>query len=308
MLEVSTLNETDKTDQLMGITTAMPVMTTEYNSGGFYFAGMVEGKYHSGRFGDLSLFANYPVKITEWDELSIEKEPITDSVNKWQLKGIISYPFVTFRHKKDEVKIPFGSFDDVSYIGIIPSHYLYSLNFRFGASKDYSRNLTLAHNNKLIAEHEYLSLFTKDKAVVQQSMYSLKIGASFQSFINVFLEGTGDGKNFTGKLSNLNSFYFDVNVLLNSKMDGVYTKYIVRDENNYIVEDFDGVYDLRQDLQLQRLGYTLGFESSGLGGKKHRYFSTLGIEIGFRNGYWENLSKSFYLMYSMKIGIGKGIF
>lgn len=303
-LKVSKLEEVDKQDYFVAASSTLPFLVMEYTSSTINLGIPFDLKYHSYFTGDADLKFNYPL-IIETDEFNQQGDPVTDDLSKLQVRFNYGYPVYGFFTKKDEVRVSFGSIDDKSYYGIVPARLLNQINVRAGFVKDYTQTQTQMHNDYLKNKYEDLSLFTPDDAVVRQSQNYLKVGLSFQRFQHIALEGTGDGKMMKGKETSLISFYADLNFLISSKLDQVYTRYTAYEPGTFnIIDEFDGAYDLTTVLPEQKIGFTVGMEFVIADGDKHNFFITQGLELGTRPGYYDRSMQGFYIGYSIKYGIG----
>ncbi|MCR9171181.1 MAG: hypothetical protein NXI10_01720 [bacterium] len=298
-LEATKVVEVSKDNKFLSTAATLPINAMEVNGGGVNLGIPVNVTGYGGRMGNVELSLNYPLTVWDWNWDSFSNDdPVTNDVNRFQGKFIYGYPVFSFFSSKRDVSVKFGEFDDKNYYGIIPSQYLNSVNLRIGALKDFARNGTLYHFDYLNEEYGTTSIWPQDEILVRQSSVAISLGASYQQFIDLVLEGDGDGKQFQGRKTEFLNLYFDVNYLLTSSMDEVFLEY-------YASESFNnGPYDMREILPLRRLGFSFGIDMLSFQKRDGSFNVTQSFEFGTRSGYFASFKDAWYLRYAIRYGLG----
>jgi len=305
-LENAKVKEVSNNDRYISVESTIPINAMEVNGGGMNLGIPINLTAFGGRFGSIELAANYPFTIWHWNwDNLINPAPLTNDVNRFQGKIMYGYPVFSFLSAERKVYVRFGEYDDKKYSGVVPSSHLNSINIRAGVYKDYARNGTLYHDEYLREQYESVTLFTQDELLLRQSNFGLTFGASFQRFIDLILEGNGDGKDFKGRKTDLVTLYVDINLMLGSSMDQVYLEYFASNPSSGLPgSSHAGPFDFRDILSQRRVGISFGADMFSFVKSEGRANVTQSVEAGLKPGYFVSAKEAWYLRYGIRYGLG----
>jgi len=304
-LETTKVVEVSDESKFFTVSSTVPINALEVSGGGISFGIPLHLYGYGGKLGNAELNVNYPLNVFQFGSLSPVK-PVTNNVNRFQGKFVYGFPVFSFFSARKDVSVKFGEYNDLNYYGKIQSRYLNSVNLRLGAFKDFSINQTYYKTDLFTESDPDDFVFLYDEITARQSTMGISFGASFQSFIDLTLEGNGDGIKLEGRETRLMSIYFDVNLMLRSSADQVFFQFMLMEEE---VGDPSFVYNPRtyeisELLPKRQLGFALGLESLSFEKKKAGFNVTQAFEFGVRPGYFENAKEAWYMRYLIRYGLG----
>lgn len=262
------------------------------------------GRFHSIKKGELFIDFYVPIvyKDLAFDESILQSERTISPID---LSAIVSLPVFHFTvnkrrplSAKNEENKPYLLYTN------IPSYH--KINVRLGLISDYKRTFSTAYSDQLEEQpnFNYFNDIQSPIAEINQRNTTLKIGGSYQIAIKSKILAITESKmKFNASRSQIIDFYFDINILLTNKGDGIQYDYTFTNESGIPESTSESVIP-SSFLNRQAIGFSLGYEitSSSIGEHKLTGHSA---EIGIIPGMYSKTGLSPYFKFCIKFGRGK---
>jgi len=255
--------------------------------------------YHPIRLGEFSCEYNLPLYFARSD--FFDPNYLVNQVSKHEFR--LNYSLPILRNNVTKLR-PISSLNEKeeSYYIITRSKSINKGNIRVGVKQNYCRTYSEEYVN-VAKMNTDLTIFGADFDMVNQSVISFNLGGSYQMCMNTNITAKDRNKReYVGRSSRVTSFFFDLNVLINSSVD--LTEHEFRDKSNGQWDEYSRFVSPKEYLVKQVIGFSIGLDNTTSYLKHKSTLFTYGIELGTQPGYYSSLKESFFGKLAVKVGLG----